>query len=104
MLPIIPVESVAAVPTTLATIQQKLNSPLPNQKAVELSSNLLRFCSDGNPLNDHSVNVITDLTTGFGDLLDKLASSPVFEATLTDLIGEDANRLKRFWANDHLVD
>lgn len=99
-LPIIPVESVAAVPATLATIQQKLNPLLANRKAAEPSSNLLPSCSDGKPLEDHSVNVITDLTAGFGDLLDKLASNAVFEATLTDLIGEDADRLKRFWAYD----
>ncbi len=56
------------------------------------------------PLAEHTVNILTDTTSGFRDLLDKLSSNPVFESEIAQLLGDDADKLKSFWADDYLVD
>ncbi|KAI1310491.1 hypothetical protein F5Y03DRAFT_41952 [Xylaria venustula] len=103
-LPIIPVDSVAAVPATLVTIQSHLSSPVANRKPPIPASHLLPFCSDDVPLAEHAVNILTDTTSGFRDLLDKLSSSAEFESEIVQLLGNDANKFRNFWANDYLVD
>ncbi|KAI0911812.1 hypothetical protein F4823DRAFT_584291 [Ustulina deusta] len=103
-LPIIPVDSVAAVPASLVTIQSQLPSPAPDRKPPSPATHLLPFCSDGVPLAEHTVNILTDTTSGFSDLLDKLSSNPVFESEIAQLLGDDADKLRSFWADDYLVD
>ncbi|KAI0409465.1 hypothetical protein F4802DRAFT_593113 [Xylaria palmicola] len=102
-LPIIPVESAAAVAASLATLQRQLASPAANQKNPSPASSLLPFCSDGEPLADHTVNVLTDTTSGLRDLLGKVSSSAEFESEIAPLLGRDAEKMRRFWAEDHLV-
>ncbi|KAI1279943.1 hypothetical protein F5Y07DRAFT_396534 [Xylaria sp. FL0933] len=103
-LPIIPVDSVAAVPARLAAIQSQLPSSAANRKLPSPASHLLPFCSDGVPLAEHTVNILTDTTSGFGDLVDKLSTNDVFESEIGQLLGDDAEKLGNFWADDHLVD
>ncbi|KAI0974264.1 hypothetical protein F4678DRAFT_458229 [Xylaria arbuscula] len=103
-LPIIPINSVAAVPGTLVTIQSRLPSPTANRKPPSPASHLLPFCSDGVPLAEHTVNILTDTTSGFSDLLEKLSSSAEFESEIVQLLGNDADKFLNFWANDYLVD
>ncbi|KAI1430002.1 hypothetical protein F5Y12DRAFT_709548 [Xylaria sp. FL1777] len=103
-MPIIPVDSVAAVPASLVTIQSQLSSPAANRKPPSAASHLLPFCSDSVPLTEHTVNILTDTTCGFKDLLDKLSSDAVFESTIAPLLGCDADKLRNFWADDYFVD
>ncbi|KAI1356311.1 hypothetical protein F5Y01DRAFT_75226 [Xylaria sp. FL0043] len=103
-LPIIPVDSVAAVPARLAAIQSQLPSSAANRKLPSPASHLLPFCSDGVPLAEHTVNILTDTTSGFGDLVDKLSTNAVFESEIGQLLGDDAEKLKNFWADNYLVD
>ncbi|KAI2635916.1 hypothetical protein GGS21DRAFT_489631 [Xylaria nigripes] len=103
-LPIIPVESIAAVPAGLVTLKRQLVSPVTGQKSPNAASSLLPYCSDTGLLAEHTVNVLTDTTTGFSDLLVKLSSDVVFESEVVPLLEQDANRLRNFWTNEYLVD
>ncbi|KAI1128387.1 hypothetical protein F5Y10DRAFT_240566 [Nemania abortiva] len=103
-LPVIPVESVAAVPASLLALRRELVASDANRKAANPASSLLPFCSDKGRLAEHSVNVLTDMTSGFRDLLSKLSSDAQFVAEISQLLDEDADKLKGFWVNDYLVD
>jgi hypothetical protein len=104
-LPIIPVESVAAVLTTLAILQRQLVPEATNRKASSPASTILPFCTDDKQsLAEHTVNVLTDITSGFRDLLDKLSPKAVFESNIAQLLDEDAARLKNFWGKEYVVD
>ncbi|KAI0428824.1 hypothetical protein F5Y09DRAFT_277690 [Xylaria sp. FL1042] len=103
-LPVIPVDSVAAVPASLVAIQSQLPSRAANRKPPSPASQLLPFCSDGVPLAEHTVNILTDTTSGFRDLLNKLSSNAMFESEIAQLLGDDADKLRNFWAEDYLVD
>ncbi|KAI0102912.1 hypothetical protein GGR51DRAFT_573721 [Nemania sp. FL0031] len=103
-LPIIPVESVAAVAASLSTLRRELVAAGASQKTPNPATSLLPFCSDRERLAEHSVNIVTDMTSGFKDLLSKLTSDPRFVSEITELLGEDAEKLKGFWKDDYLVD
>ncbi|KAI1203010.1 hypothetical protein F5X97DRAFT_284591 [Nemania serpens] len=103
-LPVIPVESVATVPASLEAFKRQLSCPAISPKGPSPTTSLLPFCSYRTPLADHTVNLITDTTSGFRDLIGKLSSNTVFELDVAPLLGEDADRLRRFWTGDYLVD
>ncbi|KAI1178736.1 hypothetical protein F4777DRAFT_593913 [Nemania sp. FL0916] len=102
-LPIFPVESVTAVPASLRTLQRQLVVQVTYPKPSPAST-LLPFCSDREPLTNHTVNVLTDITSDSKDLIGKLSSSVVFESEFASLLGEDALKLKNFWTDDLPVD
>ncbi|KAI0486424.1 hypothetical protein F4859DRAFT_369790 [Xylaria cf. heliscus] len=101
-LPIIPVESMAAVEPSLATLRHQLMTA--SRKPPGPASSLLPFCSDREPLANHTINVLTDVTSDFRDLLDKLSSKSSFGSEIAPLLGPDADKLKNFWAEEYLVD
>ncbi|KAI0863320.1 hypothetical protein F4860DRAFT_512138 [Xylaria cubensis] len=101
-LPVIPVPSVAMVEASLATLRHQLMTTC--RKPPGPASRLLPFCSDREPLANHSVNVLTDVTSDFKDLLNKLSSDPVSESEIALLLGPDAEKLKSFWTDEYLVD
>ncbi|KAI1433741.1 hypothetical protein GGR50DRAFT_695793 [Xylaria sp. CBS 124048] len=104
-LPIIPVESVATVPATLVTLKCQLVSPVANPRLPNPASHLLPHCSDRGSLTEHTVNVLTDTTSGFRDLLGKLSSEDaVFRSEIAALLDQDANRLQNFFTTEYLVD
>ncbi|KAI0452773.1 hypothetical protein F5B21DRAFT_482266, partial [Xylaria acuta] len=100
-LPVIPVGSVAAVEASLATLRHQLMAA--SRKPPGPASSLLPFCSDREPLAKHTINVLTDVTSDFRDLLDKLSSNSVFESEIAPLLGPDAEKLKSFWMDEYLV-
>ncbi|KAJ2989700.1 hypothetical protein NUW58_g3337 [Xylaria curta] len=103
-LPVIPVESVAAVPAIITTLQRQLLSPEASCKASSPAISLLPFCSDREPLAEHTVNILTDTTSDFRDLVDKVSSNTVFESEIAPLLDEDADKFRRFWTDDYVVD
>ncbi|KAI1827977.1 hypothetical protein F4861DRAFT_236283 [Xylaria intraflava] len=103
-LPIIPVESVAAVPASLVTLKRQLDSPVTSRKLPDPARNLLPYCSDKGRLAEHTVHVLTDTTSGFRDLLGKLSSDAVFQSEIVPLLDRDANGLRNFFTNEYLVD
>jgi hypothetical protein len=104
-LPTIPVESAGAVPATLLSLQQQLVTGAANQEVLGPASGLLPFCTgDRQPLAEHTVNILTDLTSGFKDLIDKLSSTDVSNSKVAQFLGGDTDKLKMFWKGEYLVD
>ncbi|KAI0515256.1 hypothetical protein F5B22DRAFT_656183 [Xylaria bambusicola] len=104
VLPIYPVDSVAAVPAILVTICSQLCSPAVNREPASSASYLLPFCSDNVLLTGHTVNILTDTTSDFENLLNKLSTNTVLEPDIALLLGDDADKLRSFWAGDSPVD
>lgn len=103
-LPIFPVDSVAAVPESLAVIRSEMCSTVVNRGPANPARQLLPLCSDSVPLTEHTVNILTDTTSDFTDLLDKLSTNALFESDIALLLGDDADKLRNFWADDYSVD
>ncbi|KAI1368697.1 hypothetical protein F5Y08DRAFT_226850 [Xylaria arbuscula] len=103
-LPIFPVNSVAAVPASLVTLRSQMCSTAVNRGSATPARQLLPFCSDGVPLTEHTVNILTDTTSDFRDLLDKLSSDALIKSEIALLLGNDADKLRNFWTDDDPVD
>ncbi|KAI0877627.1 hypothetical protein GGS24DRAFT_447030 [Hypoxylon argillaceum] len=103
-LPVIPVEFVTAVPASLLALQRQLVSPDSSPEVSSPASNLLPFCSNKERLAEHSVNILTDVTSRFKDLISKLSSDRLFQSEISQLLDEDAHKLRGFWREDCLVD
>jgi len=104
-LPIIPVESAAAVPARLLSLQQQLVTGSANREALGPAISLLPFCTgDRQPLAEHTVNILTDITSGFRDLVDKLSSADVSDSEIAQFLGRDTDKLKMFWKDEYMVD
>lgn len=104
-MPVIPVHEAAAAPRVLQVLHQRLStsrahraSRTPNPARI-----LLPYCSDRPPLSEHTVNVLSDITTGFRGLLDGM-STGAGRATLEEYLDADADRAMAFWREEYLVD
>ncbi|KAI1630564.1 hypothetical protein F4809DRAFT_274929 [Biscogniauxia mediterranea] len=94
-MPILPVDSVATVPTTLMTFHRQLGSSGRTPNATNPVRTLLPFCSDTQPLSEHAVNVLTDITSNLRDLLEK-ASDPTSQAKISDYFDSEAHKIVSF--------
>ncbi|KAI0390953.1 hypothetical protein F5Y17DRAFT_468545 [Xylariaceae sp. FL0594] len=104
-LPIIPVESAAAVPACLAKLRQQLVTAAASRAAPGLAIGLLPFCTaDRRPLVEHTVNILTDTTSGFRDLVEKLSSDDGTDSEICQFLGQEVENLKMFWKDEYLVD
>ncbi|KAI8632335.1 hypothetical protein F5Y19DRAFT_472362 [Xylariaceae sp. FL1651] len=103
-MPIIPVESVAAMSMSLMILHDQLVSAAAHQNASGSVTSLLPFCSERQLLTEHTVNILTDITSGFRDLLGKLSPCARFELEIVQFLGEDAEKLQDFWKDEYLVD
>ncbi|RYO89057.1 hypothetical protein DL764_008635 [Monosporascus ibericus] len=72
-MPAVPVDSVQAVPTTLFALRRQL------------------------------INVLTDVTSGFHDMLDKM-SNPTGRAQLADYLDMDTEKVISFWSEEYLAE
>ncbi|KAI1818427.1 hypothetical protein GGS20DRAFT_528573, partial [Poronia punctata] len=103
-LPVIPVDSVAAVPASLLSLRRQMASAVVDMEVMGPVNALLPFCTDDKEqFSKHTVNVITDITFGFRDMLDKLSSEAAFSSEIVHFLGQDAEKLKGFWEDEHLV-
>ncbi|KAI1500108.1 hypothetical protein F5X99DRAFT_257674 [Biscogniauxia marginata] len=102
-IPIIPVDSVATVPTTLMTLHRQLGSSRKSLRSADPAHTLLPFCSDTQPLSEHSVNVLTDITSGVRDMLEK-ASCPISQVKVVDYLENEAGKVISFWKEEYLLE
>lgn len=73
-MPIIPVSSVQDTPKSLMTFHRQISTSSGPRKIANPVQTLLPYCSDKPPLPEHAVNVLTDITSGFRDLLDTMST------------------------------
>ncbi|KAI1333385.1 hypothetical protein F5Y16DRAFT_393779 [Xylariaceae sp. FL0255] len=102
-MPIIPVESVTAMPEKLLILYRQLVSPTAYYRVTSPESSLLPFCTAKHQLTERTVNILSDTAAGFKDLLNQVSSSLAFEERITSLVGEEAYDLRNFWMDEYLV-
>lgn len=67
-------------------------------RALEL---LLPYCALSPPLREHSVNVLSDLTASFADLVNRTRSD-IGRAEIAEYLGdEEAKRIIMFWMDEY---
>jgi hypothetical protein len=88
----------------LATLRSQLVSKAAHQKASSSAISLLPFCSDRQLLTEHTVNILTDVTSGFRDLIGKLSSNAEFESEIAQLLGQDAEKVRGFWREEYVAE
>jgi hypothetical protein len=100
-IPILPLTAAEDLPATLETFHKKLVTPkVPEVRSPLLESKaLLQHCSLGGPLLDLETNMLSDLNTGFSDLVVKMTTLEGQEI-LRDYIPEHADRVIQFWATE----
>lgn len=105
-MPIIPVSSVGTVPATLSTFHRQLATAGGGKKTLPVSSrSLLPYCSsDPECLSGHTVNVLSDLTTGMKDLSEKATDAQGKQQLTDSLDGAEAERVIKFWNDEYPVD
>ncbi|KAL3606480.1 hypothetical protein FPOAC2_01437 [Fusarium poae] len=101
-MPIIPITTTETLPGCLESLQQdnSKKSSQPGAGANIASRDLLRGCVYGKPLSRDQVNILTGITSGFGDLASR-SSLPNGQAVIREYLGnEDGERLLSFLTND----
>ncbi|KAH7035367.1 uncharacterized protein B0I36DRAFT_382094 [Microdochium trichocladiopsis] len=111
VIPVVPCATWELVPQTLVAFHRQLcvnRRPklVPraqnNNASIEQTLEVLRHSITHKPLSDHSIHVLTDLTTGFRDYLDKL-DDPEAQEKILGYLGEEGQRALAFWLEDFLV-
>ncbi|KXJ95334.1 hypothetical protein Micbo1qcDRAFT_200751 [Microdochium bolleyi] len=105
-MPIAPCAKWEHAPQTLAAFHRELClSRRPARPQIDTSTviELLRHSATRRPLSEHSVHVLTDLTVGLSDHLDKL-SGQESRKKLLDYLGEEGERALAFWLEEYIVD
>lgn len=114
VMPIIPCAKWQKAPQMMAAFHRELCAhrhppPLqrppqaPDRSTTEQVLELLRHSATLGPLSEHSVHILTDLTTGFRDHLGQLAGQESRERLLAYL-GVEGERALAFWHEEYIVD
>ncbi|CEI65045.1 unnamed protein product [Fusarium venenatum] len=101
-MPMIPITTIKTLPVCLESLQQDYSkeSSQPDTDANIASRDLLRWCVCGKPLSRDQVNILTEITSGFGDLGGR-SSLLNGRAVIREYLGnEDGGRLLSFLTND----
>ncbi|KAI8960901.1 hypothetical protein F5Y11DRAFT_349000 [Daldinia sp. FL1419] len=103
-IPIIPASSVQDVSANLMTFHRNISTSNPPKKPTKPVEALLPYCTDEQrPLSAHTVNVLTDLTPGFRDLVEAI-STPPGRMKMIEFLGNDAEGIISFWAKEYTVE
>ncbi|KAK6954494.1 hypothetical protein Daesc_004461 [Daldinia eschscholtzii] len=102
-IPIIPANTIQDVSTNLTAFHRQIGISNKPRKVANPVQTLLPYCSGGQLLSEHAVNVLTDLTSSFRDLVEA-ASTQTGQAKIVEFLGDDAESLISFWAKEYLVE
>ncbi|KAI1382103.1 hypothetical protein F4677DRAFT_439904 [Hypoxylon crocopeplum] len=102
-MPVIPVSSVEAVPTSLMAFHHQISTNSGPRMMSNPAQTLLPYCSDRPPLPEHAVNVLTDITSSVRDLLDTTLT-PAGQTKITAYLGNDSSSAISFWEEEYLVE
>ncbi|KAL7974015.1 hypothetical protein HDV63DRAFT_366437 [Trichoderma sp. SZMC 28014] len=102
--PIIPVSSIAELVTRLDALRRQCTASVPRQSYVQEMAEvraLASHCVPGQPLSHERVNILTDISSGLGDLA-QLVFSAEGRRKLCDLLDDkEGNRVMAFFVHGH---
>ncbi|KAI0898248.1 hypothetical protein F4806DRAFT_352102 [Annulohypoxylon nitens] len=103
-MPIIPAHSIEDVPNSLMAFHRQISTTRGGSRGTANQSRLLLpYCSDKSRLSEHAVNILTDITSNFRDLLN-LVSTSDGQTKLIDLLDGDSRSAIAFWEEEYVVD
>ncbi|KAI1208895.1 uncharacterized protein F4807DRAFT_137307 [Annulohypoxylon truncatum] len=102
-MPVIPVNTVEAVPNSLVAFHRQISTSSGSRRMANPAQTLLPYCSYGPRLSEHAVNVLTDITSGIRDLLD-IMTTPVGRTKVLDLLENDSEGAISFWEQEYVVE
>ncbi|KAI1649741.1 uncharacterized protein F4817DRAFT_313465 [Daldinia loculata] len=102
-IPIILVNSVQDVSINLMAFHRQISISNGSRRTANPVQTLLPYCSDGQLLSEHAVNVLTDLTSNFRDFVGA-ASTQAGQMKMAEFLGSDSQGIASFWANEYLVE
>lgn len=102
-MPIVPINSPEAVPSTLMALHRQLSTSGGSRRVANPAQTLIPYCSDRPPLSEHAVNVLTDITSNIRDLLDMM-STPTGREKAIEFLGNDSENAMSFWTKEYLIE
>ncbi|KAK9425074.1 hypothetical protein SUNI508_03214 [Seiridium unicorne] len=102
-MPIIPILETGTFPSTIKAFHHQLMTSAAPDKPPDPVRSLLPHCSDIGNLPEHTVNVLSDITKDFKEVISN-ATTPEGQRHLRDYLGNDAERLIKFWQAEYLVE
>ncbi|XXG94569.1 hypothetical protein Hte_000826 [Hypoxylon texense] len=102
-MPIIPVDTVQAMPTNLMAFHRQISTSSGHRKTANPARSLLPYCSDRPPLPEHVVNILTDITSNIRGLLET-ASTPTGQMKMAEFLGDSSETAISFWAEEYVVE
>ena len=102
-MPIVPLESTEALATTLTTYLRQLSAGHGSRQVPNPAISLLPYCSIHPPLPEHTVNILSDLTSDLRDLVNKL-STHEGRQSICSYLGDDGEMMIRFWEDEYALD
>ncbi|KAI2614636.1 uncharacterized protein GGS25DRAFT_472525 [Hypoxylon fragiforme] len=103
VMPIVPINSPEAVPSTLMALHRQLSTSGGSRRVANPAQTLIPYCSDRPPLSEHAVNVLTDITSNIRDLLDMM-STPTGREKAIEFLGNDSENAMSFWTKEYLIE
>ncbi|KAK7969520.1 hypothetical protein PG996_002037 [Apiospora saccharicola] len=102
-MPIIPASSIGTVPATLSAFHRQMATAGGSKKTLPATSRtLLPYCSpDPECLSGHTVNLLSDLTTGMKDFSEKATNTQGKQELTDSLDGAEAERVIKFWNDEY---
>lgn len=101
-MPVLPIVRAEALSETTQTFQRQLLQTSASNKQPKAVRDLLPYCSDVHKLPEHTVMVISDITTGLRDVVTK-ATTAEGQEFLQEYTGDDAKRLISFWHDEYAI-
>lgn len=107
-IPLVPLQNMAELPTTLSKFHRAfLQGDASKRTAQDAGSGvletLLPYCGLSPPMNEHSINILSDLTFGFADLANKVNTEAGRAEILRYFDQEEAERIILFWMQEYLL-
>ncbi|KAJ4419870.1 hypothetical protein N0V82_004693 [Gnomoniopsis sp. IMI 355080] len=107
-IPLVPLQSIAELPITLfkfhrAFLQGDASKRIGQDAGPGVLEKLLPYCVLSPPLNEHSINILSDLTVGFADIANKVNSEAGRAEILRYFDQEEAERIILFWMQEYLL-
>ena len=101
-MPVLPIVRAEALSETIQAFCRQLLQTTASATQPNAVRELLPYCSDLQRLTEHSVNVLSDITTDFRDIVTKSTAADG-QQLLREFIGEDAERLIGFWHDEYAL-
>jgi hypothetical protein len=102
-MPVLPVNSICTIESHLVAFHRQLSTNGGAQKIPNPTQNVLPYCSSTHRLSEHAVNVLTDLTSTFRDMLDMIAN-PTGRAKIEKYLDQEADAAITFWQEEYLAE